>query len=107
MNTGWFIYELHQFFNILMAAIFITRPAMRMYIILLFIPILLLHLSGYGCPVTRIEQHYHGHDASILDPYMAVFGIKSIRSSRKMFQACFSTFIFLAMIFVVYAYPTK
>ena len=107
MNLGWFLFSLHEFIFVLFLAVFIVRPGLRPILIVLFIPILLFHISGYGCPFTRIERHYHGQNVTILDPFLNMFGIAITRDNRETFQAYFSSLLVLCMVLTVWVYPTK
>lgn len=107
MNLGWFIYSFHEFAFVLFLAVFITRPALRPILILIFIPIYLFHISGYGCPFTRIERYYHGQNVTVLDSILNILAVPITRESRTSFQAYFSSLILATMIFVVWTYPSK
>ena len=107
MNLGWVLYGLHQFVLVLFLAAFITRPAIRPFLIIIFIPIMFFHVAGYGCPFTRVERHYHGHNVTIIDPMLHMFAIPVTTPNRKTFQAYFSSLLLLSMVLTVWAYPAK
>jgi hypothetical protein len=107
MNLGWFLFEAHQFVFVLFLAAFLMRPELRRVLILLFIPVFLFHISGYGCPFTRLERYYHGQDVTIMDPYLNIWGIPINRNNRETFQAYFSSLLLFSMVFVVMVYPSK
>lgn len=97
MNIGYALYELHIFALVSLVVIYMYRPAVRGYLILLFLPFLLLHLMGMGCPFTRLERYFHGEDITIIDPFLNMFGIYPSYDNRKTFQAWFSTMLILWM----------
>ena len=107
MNFGWFLYAAHQFFLVLFIAAFISRPTLRPFLIAIFIPIVFFHVSGYGCPYTRLERHYHGQNVTIIDPFLNMFGLEITRDNRQTFQGYFSSLLLLAMILTVWVYPSK
>jgi len=106
-NIGWFLYRLHQFFFITFLTVFVVRPALRPLLIATFIPVFFFHVSGYGCPFTRIERYYHGENVTIIDPFLNMFGIPITTPNRKTFQAYFSALLLFFMVFTIYAYPMK
>jgi hypothetical protein len=101
-NFGWILYGLHQFVFVLFIAVFLTRPPLRPLLIAVFIPIFILHASGYGCPFTRLERHYHGQNVTIMDPFLNMFGLEINRENRTTFQAYFSSLLLAVMVFTVY-----
>jgi len=107
MQIGWFLYGLHQFVLVTFILVFASRPAVRPLLIASFIPIFFFHVSGYGCPFTRIERYYHGHNVTIIDPMLHMFRIPVTTPNRKTFQAYFSSLLLLCMILTVWIYPTK
>ena len=107
MNLGWVLYGAHQFVLVLFTAVFITRPNLRPFLIIIFIPIAFFHVSGYGCPFTRLERYYHGQNVTIIDPFLRMFGLDITRENRVTFQAYFSALLLLAMILTVWVYPSK
>jgi len=107
MNLGWVIYGAHQFVLVLFVAMFASRPNLRPLLIAVFIPIAFFHVSGYGCPFTRLERYYHGQNVTIIDPFLNMFGLKINRENRYMFQGYFSSLLLLAMILTVWVYPSK
>lgn len=107
MNLGWFLFEAHQFVFVLFLAVFIMRPGLRRILILLFIPVFLFHVSGYGCPFTRLERHYHGQNVTIIDPFLNMGGIPVTRDTRETFQGYFSSLLLLLMVLTVWVYPSK
>ena len=107
MNLGWALYGLHQFTFVLFIAGFASRPAIRPFLIIIFIPIMFFHLAGYGCPFTRVERHYHGQNVTIIDPLLNMFGLDITRVNRQTFQAYFSSVLLLAMVLTVWVYPSK
>jgi len=107
MNPGWVIYGAHQFVLVLFVAMFASRPNLRPLLIAVFIPIAFFHVSGYGCPFTRLERYYHGQNVTIIDPFLNMFGLKINRENRYMFQGYFSSLLLLAMILTVWVYPSK
>jgi hypothetical protein len=72
-----------------------------------FIPIFFFPVAGYGCPFTRIERYYHGHNVTIIDPLLHMFRIPVTTPNRKSFQAYLSSFLLLSMVLTVWIYPTK
>jgi hypothetical protein len=107
MNLGWVLYGLHQFVLVLFIAVFATRPAIRPFLIIVFIPIAFFHVAGYGCPFTRVERHYHGQNVTIIDPFLNMFRLEMNRENRQTFQGYFSSLLLLAMILTVWVYPSK
>lgn len=107
MNLGWFLFEAHQFIFVLFLLAFLFRPRIRYILILLFIPVLLMHMSGYGCPFTRIERYYHGQNVTIIDPFLNMFGIPITRDNRETFQAYFSSLLIATMVLTVLIIPSK
>lgn len=107
MNLGWVLFRLHEFVFILFLAAFIVRPGLRRILILLFIPVFLFHISGYGCPFTRLERYYHGQNMTILDPLLNMVGVEINRENRETFQVYFSSLLLLTMILTVWVYPSK
>lgn len=107
MNLGWVLFSLHEFVFVLFLAAFIVRPGLRRILILLFIPVFLFHISGYGCPFTRLERHYHGQNVTILDPFLNIAGLEINRENREMFQGYFSSILLLSMVLTVWIYPSK
>lgn len=107
MNTGWVLYGLHQFTLVLFIAVFISRPNLRPFLTAVFIPIVVLHVAGYGCPFTRLERYYHGQNVTIIDPLLNMFGLEINRDNRKTFQGYFSAILLLSMVLTVWVYPTK
>jgi hypothetical protein len=107
MNLGWVLYGLHQFLLVLFIAVFATRPALRPFLIIVFIPIAFFHVAGYGCPFTRVERHYHGQNVTIIDPFLNMFRLEITRENRQTFQGYFSSLLLLAMILTVWVYPSK
>jgi hypothetical protein len=107
MNLGWALYGLHQFVLVLFIAVFATRPALRPFLIIVFIPIAFFHVAGYGCPFTRVERHYHGQNVTIIDPFLNMFRLEITRENRQTFQGYFSSLLLLAMILTVWVYPSK
>ena len=67
MNPGWVLYGAHQFVLVLFVAMFASRPNLRPLLIAVFIPIAFFHVSGYGCPFTRLERYYHGQNVTIIN----------------------------------------
>ena len=76
-------------------------------LIAMFIPVFLFHISGYGCPFTRLERHFHGQNLTIMDPMLNVVGIHITRNNRESFQGYFSSILLMAMILTVWVYPSK
>lgn len=107
MNLGWFLFEAHQFVFVLFLATFIMRPGLRRILILLFIPVFFFHISGYGCPFTRLERYYHGQNVTIIDSFLNMGGIPINRETRETFQGYFSSILLLVMVLTVWAYPNK
>ena len=107
MNFGWVLYGGHQFVLVLFLAVFITRPNLRPFLIAVFIPIVFFHVSGYGCPFTRLERYYHGQNVTIIDPLLNILGLDITRENRVTFQGYFSALLLLAMILTVWVYPSK
>jgi hypothetical protein len=100
-DIGSLLYNVHLFALIAFIFIFVARPVLRPYMLLAFIPLLFLHITGYGCPYTRIERWYHHRDITIIDPFMNIFGIETTNDNRKTFQAYFSS-VMVAMMVVIY-----
>jgi hypothetical protein len=96
-DIGSLLYTLHLFALVAFVFIFVARPLLRPYMLLAFIPLLILHLTGYGCPYTRIERWYHHRDITIIDPFMNLFGIETTNDNRKIFQAYFSSVLVAGM----------
>lgn len=107
MNFGWVLYGAHQFVLVLFLAVFITRPNLRPFLIIIFIPIVFFHVSGHGCPFTRLERYYHGQNVTIIDPFLGMFGLETSRENRVTFQGYFSSLLLLTMVLTVWVYPTK
>jgi hypothetical protein len=107
MNLGWVLYGLHQFVLVLFLAAFISRPAIRPFLIIIFVPIMFFHVAGYGCPFTRVERHYHGQNVTIIDPLLNILGLDITRENRRTFQGYFSSLLLLAMVLTVWVYPSK
>jgi hypothetical protein len=107
MNLGWVLFEAHQFVFVLFLAAFVMRPELRRVLILIFIPVFLFHISGYGCPFTRLERYYHGQDVTIMDPYLNIVGLPITRNNRETFQAYFSSLLLFVMVLTVMIYPSK
>jgi hypothetical protein len=106
-GIGWFLYGLHQFTFVTFLFVFAYRPALRPLLVATFIPIFFFHVSGYGCPFTRIERYYHGQNITIIDPFLKIFGIPVTNPNRKTFQAYFSSLLLFSMVLTVYVYPSK
>jgi len=107
MNLGWVLFEAHQFIFVLFLAAFLMRPELRRVLILLFIPVFLFHISGYGCPFTRLERYYHGQDVTIMDPFLNIVGLPINRYNRETFQGYFSSLLLFVMVLTVMIYPSK
>ena len=107
MNPGWVLYGLHQFTLVLFITVFAVRPALRPFLIIVFIPIVFFHTSGYGCPFSRLERYYHGQNVTIIDPLLNIFGMDITRENRQTFQSYFSALLLLAMVLTVWVYPSK
>jgi len=107
MNLGWVLFEAHQFVFVLFLAAFIMRPELRRVLILIFIPVFMFHISGYGCPFTRLERYYHGQDVTIMDPYLNIVGLPITRNNRETFQGYFSSLLLFVMVLTVMIYPSK
>lgn len=76
------------------------RPKLRMYMLIIFFPLFLMHVLGLGCPFTKIERHFHGEDITIIDPFLNMIGIYPSYDNRKTFQAWFSSILFTWMVFL-------
>jgi hypothetical protein len=98
---GYFLYELHLFVLVAFIIIYYVRPVGRVYLLIGFLPLFVMHALGYGCPFTRIERYFHGKDITIIDPFMNIFGIYPSYDNRKNFQARFSSILVLCMIFLL------
>ena len=109
MNTdvGMFLFSLHHFAFVTFLLIFAFRPVLRLTIIAIFVPIFFFHAAGYGCPFTRVERYYHGHNITVIDPIMRLLGITITSPHRRIFQAYFSSLILFSMVFTVWVYPIK
>ena len=107
MNLGWVLFEAHQFVFVLFLAAFIMRPELRRVLILIFIPVFMFHISGYGCPFTRLERYYHGQDVTIMDPYLNIVGLPITRNNRETFQGYFSSLLLFVMVLTVMIYSSK
>ncbi|NBR60667.1 hypothetical protein EB118_02835 [bacterium] len=101
-EIGYFLYELHLFALVAFVIIYYMRPAIRIYLLIGFFPLFLMHLLGLGCPYTRLERYYHGQDITIIDPFLNFFGIYPSYDNRKNFQAWFSSILVAWMLFFLY-----
>jgi hypothetical protein len=107
MNIGWMLYGLHQFTLILFVSVFVVRPNLRPFLIIVFIPIAFFHVSGHPCPFSRLERYYHGQNVTIIDPFLNMFGLEITLENRQTFQAYLSSLLLLAMGLTVLIYPSK
>jgi hypothetical protein len=98
MNLGYLLYEMHIFALVAFIFVFYARPAIRKYMFLAFLPFFFMHVAGVGCPMTKIEKHYHQEDITIIDPFLHMFQIYPSFDNRKTFQAWFSSVLVLWMI---------
>ena len=106
-NLGWVLFGLHEFIFVLFLVVFVVRPGLRPVLIAMFIPVFLFHVSGYGCPFTRLERHFHGQNVTIMDPFLNIVGLPITRNNRESFQGYFSSLLLLAMVLTVMIYPSK
>jgi hypothetical protein len=106
-NLGWVLFGLHEFIFVLFLVVFVVRPGLRPILIAMFIPVFLFHVSGYGCPFTRIERHFHGQNVTIMDPMLNIVGLPITRDNRESFQGYFSSLLLFVMVLTVWIYPSK
>ena len=100
---GYFLYDVHTFFLVAFPIIYYVKPSVRLYFLIAFIPFLLLHLYGFGCPFTRLERYFHKENITVIDPILNIIGVYPSYDNRKNFQAWFSSILVAWMLFLLYS----
>jgi hypothetical protein len=90
-DAGYWLYRLHVALLFLLLSLYYVYPSLRIFILILYIPIFLLHITAKHCPVTRLERKLHGEDITILDLPLQLLGIPTTKGNRNRFQVIAST----------------
>lgn len=97
-ELGMALYNIHILMLFAVLAVGYVFPKFMLFV---YAPIFLYHVTFRSCPLTKIERSLHRRDITVLDPITSGFGFELTRENRQITHIALST-IFLVFLFRMY-----